>query len=141
MYDSQEKSRAKSWIYFSFYAPHNWKCLVMLKDAYNTRRREAWIHYHSDRINKQMSSLPGIRFMLSTEINKRWSWHWWCKIFTKRCVLDTLIHFFFSFFFHTAEYIFKVKILHHQCQLHLLLISVDNMNLLSSLIYMYLKTN
>jgi hypothetical protein len=41
----------------------------MLKDAYNTRRREAWIHYHSDRINKQMSSLPDMLIKLKTEIN------------------------------------------------------------------------
>ena len=56
-------------IYFSFNAPRNWKCLVMLKDAYNTRRREVPIHYHSDRINKQMSSLPDILIKLRMEIN------------------------------------------------------------------------
>jgi hypothetical protein len=41
----------------------------MLKDAYNTRRREVPIHYHSDRINKQMSSLPDILIKLRMEIN------------------------------------------------------------------------
>jgi len=37
--------------------------------AYNARRREVPIHYHSDRINKQISSLPDILIKLKTEIN------------------------------------------------------------------------
>ena len=51
------------------YAPCNSKCLVILKDAYNTRGRELLIHYHSDRINKQISSLPDILIKLKTEIS------------------------------------------------------------------------